>query len=302
MAGLRGVALLLVLAPTAVGCGSHSAVGPVVPCVSVPLVGSNETALAPPPPRIVSARQHGQEMTVDIEVPAAPDECKPVAYAVKVTSTADQSNDGVQPGNQSGGDMPLHGRHLHLVFRPPILRLPPYVAIAELVARSGVDSKAVRRVFPHKGDYCLRHHSRSVCLIRAQYEGLRCMRGDVPRTGCTAWSYGSMRPRPVVPVSGASPEAVRENLREVLVKQTYNEVQLTALRCTRKLVCVATFARLPSEGVVRVRYVLTGSPKPGCWSTDRTDVIYPRPDRVQSPLQPYLPLNNQAWCLSWRKP
>jgi hypothetical protein len=92
------------------------------------------------------------------------------------------------------------------------------------------------------------------------------------------------------------------------MKATYNQVRLTKLVCTRRLVCVATFARMPAEGIVRVRYVLSGSgrngsaAKPGCWYTNRTDVIYPPPDRVRSPLQGYLPLTNQAWCLSWHKP
>ena len=302
MAGVRGVALLLVLLLVLVSCGSRSA-GPVLACVSVPVVGSDKAVLAPPPPRIVSADQRGQEMTVDLEIPATSDDCKPVGYIAAVVSTADQSNRSVQPGNQEGGYMPLHGSHVHVVLRPPVLRLPPYVAIASVATASEIPSKAARRALPQKGDYCLRHHPKSLCLIRARYDALRCMRADVPRSGCTAWSYGSERPRPVVPVSGASPEAIRKNLRGVLVKGTYNQVRLTTLRCTRTLVCVAAFARMPTEGIVRVRYVLSGSgEKPGCWYTNRTDVIYPPPDRAVSPLEPYLPLNHQAWCLSWRKP
>jgi hypothetical protein len=89
----------------------------------------------------------------------------------------------------------------------------------------------------------------------------------------------------------------------MLQRGTYNKVRLTKLACTPKLACVATFARLPAEGIVRVRYLLSGyEHKPGCWFASRIDVIDPPQDRARSPLQPFLPLNNQAWCLQWRKP
>jgi hypothetical protein len=203
-------------------------------------------------------------MLVDLEVPSTPRECTPVGYLVAVASTADQSNRGLEPANKTGGWMPLHGRALHLVLRRPILDLPPYVAIAGVIAKSG-RSRTVTRRLPQSGDYCLRHRPKEQCLIRAQYLAQQCMRAEVPKRRCTDWSYGSMKPRPRVPVGGASAAAVRENLRAVLRRGTYNDVRLTRLTCTPSLACIATFARLPAEGIVRVRYLLSGSPhKPGC--------------------------------------
>ena len=72
-------------------------------------------------------------MIVDVDVQATPSACKPVQYIVSVVSAVDYGKRSVQPGNNTGGYMPLHGRHLHVVLRPPVLRLPPYVASAAAV-------------------------------------------------------------------------------------------------------------------------------------------------------------------------
>ena len=112
-----------------------------------------------------------------------------------------------------------------------------------------------------------------------------------------------MRPRPWTPVAGASTIAVQKNLRVVLERGTYNEIRLSHLTCTPRLACVATFARRPEEGIVRVRYLISGyKQKPGCWFASRIDIIDPPQDRARSPLQSFLPLNNQGWCLQSRKP
>jgi hypothetical protein len=292
---LSAVALL----PLTAGCGSADKAASA--CESVPVVGSDRQLVVPPPPRIVRARQEGQRMLVDLQIPETPKECKPIGYLVAVASVAEQSNRGGEPANKTGGWMPLHGRSLHLVLRRPILDLPPYIAIAGVISKTG-RSRTVTRRLPQAGAYCLLHHPKEYCLIRAQYLAQQCMRAEVPRRRCTDWVYGSMKPRPRVPVRGAGVAAVRENLREVLRRGTYNDVRLTKLTCTARLACFATFARGPAEGIVRVRYLLSGEQKPGCWFASRIDVIDPPQDRARSPLQPFLPLGNQAWCLQWRKP
>ena len=242
-------------------------------------------------------------MYVDVAIPTTPSDCRPIAYDVSVVSAVDYSNRSIEPGNQNSIWMPLHSSRLHLVLRRPILDLPPYIAIAEVTSGRGADSSAAKLRLPQRGDYCLRHHPKQLCEIKAQYLAMKCMRGEAPRSRCADWSYGSQRPFPWTPVKGATAADVQQNLRLVLQKGTYNDVRLTKLTCTPRLACVATFARRPQEGIVRVRYLVSGyKQKPGCWFTSRTDVIEPPQDRARSPLQGWVPANRQSWCLSWRKP
>ena len=121
---VRWLLVLVVLAviPLTAGCGSAGNSAS-VPCVSVPLVGSDQRLLVPPPPRIVRARQRGQRMYVDVEIPSTPGACKPIGYIVAVVSTADGSNRSIEPGNNTGSWMPLHAHQLHLVLRRPILEI-----------------------------------------------------------------------------------------------------------------------------------------------------------------------------------
>jgi hypothetical protein len=177
------------------------------------------------------------------------------------------------------------------------------MAIASIISTRGASSRTVTRRLPQAGDYCLLHHSKGLCLIKAQYLALQCLRGEAPRSRCTDWSYGRMRPQPWTPVAGARATAVQENVRQVLEVGTYNDVRLSEFACTPRLACVATFVRRPVEGVVRVRYLISGYvQKPGCWFASRIHVIDPPQDRARSPLQSFVPLGNQGYCLQWRKP
>jgi hypothetical protein len=82
-----------------------------------------------------------------------------------------------------------------------------------------------------------------------------------------------------------------------------NDVRLTRLTCTAGLTCIATFQRQPGDGRMRVRYTLSGyHQRRGCWFATTIDVIEPPELAPPSPLQAGVPLNNQAWCLSRRKP
>lgn len=283
------------------GCGST---GAKLACESASIVGSDQPLLLPPPPRILRTWQRGQRMYMDLRIPPTASDCAPVSYSAAIASTADFGNRAIEIGNSTGGSMPLNGRHfLHLVLRPPVLILPPYTAIASVTSAQGGRSRVAERRLPQKGDYCLLHHPKEQCLRLAQWDYQRCLRAELPKERCTAWTYGTMRTPAATTVRGASVAAVRANVRLVLLRGTYNQVRLTRLTCSSKLVCTALFARSPSEGTARVRYVISGQgDKAGCWFASRIDVIDPPPWRKRSPLEPYLPLNNQAWCLQWRKP
>jgi hypothetical protein len=185
----------------------------------------------------------------------------------------------------------------------PILDLPPYIVFASSSGTRGERSPVARYPIPEKGDYCLRHRPADRCKREAQALAKRCARAQVPRVRCADWAYGSSRPYPATPVRGATVAAVRDNLRAVLRSQLYNGVRLANLTCTRVLVCLATYLRRPVEGRMRVRYALSGyHQKPGCWFATTIDVIEPSELDPPSPLQAGVPLNNQAWCLSWRTP
>ena len=174
-----------------VGCGST---GGTVACESRASMGSDQRLLAPPPPRILRAWQRGQRMYLDLRISGTPSNCAPVAYSAAIASTADLGNRAIEIGNRTGGLMPLNGRrYLHLVLRPPVLRLPPYIAIASIMSAQGGSSRVVERRLPQKGDYCLLHRSKEQCLLQAQWDYQRCVRGELPKARCTAWTYGSMR-------------------------------------------------------------------------------------------------------------
>jgi hypothetical protein len=261
----------------------------------------------PPAPRITRARRDDQRFYVDLLLPVAPDECRPVAVVVTASSVADGSNQAL-PLVTSGG---LRGDGRYNEYRPgpmtvtlrrPILDLPPYVAYASASGPRGERSPVVRFPIPEHGDYCLKHRPADRCVREAQALAKRCLRAEVPRSRCAAWSYGSMRTRPAVPVEDATVAEVRTNLHAVLTRQLANEVRLSGLACSPDFVCIGTFTRRPDEPRMRVRYALSGHEgEPGCWFANTIDVIEPPELDPPSPLQAGVPLNAQASCLSWRR-
>ena len=271
-------------------------------CVSTPVTGSSRVVVSPPAPMIARAWHDAQRVYVDVRMESEPADCKPLSVRVAAFSEADAGNRAV-PLEGADEYVALHDGRAHVVLRRPILDLPPYVAIASAYGTHGASSPTTRYLIPEKGDYCLRHHSTEQCVIEAQAVAKRCTRGEAPRAICADWAYASQRPYPATPVKGASVGAVEDNLRAVLERGTYNDVRLTELTCTRRFICTATFARQPSEGTLRVRYVLSGyHQEEGCWFATRIDVIDPPETTQRSPLTPFAPLNNQAWCLHWRTP
>lgn len=258
----------------------------------------------PPAPVITRATRDAGHIYVDLVLPRAAATCEPATVLVIASSEADGSNQTWPRGRSSGlGDgreLAYRAGSLHVVMPRPILDLPPYVVYASANGIRGERSPLMRYPIAEKGDYCLRHRPADRCKREAQALAKRCGRAEVPRARCADWAYGSSRPYPAIPVTGATVDAVRENLRAVLRSQLYNGVKLANLTCTPTLACIATFRR---ETQMRVRYVLSGHrQEPGCWFATTIDVIDPPELSPPSPLQAGVPLNNQAWCLSWRTP
>lgn len=262
----------------------------------------------PPAPVITRAWRDAQHIYVDLLLPPVSTHCKAEALLVFASSKADGGSQALPM--HAAGDSRGDGRErdyrpgrLHVVLRRAVLDLPPYIAYASAIGAHGERSATARYPIPENGDYCLRHRSAEQCKREAQALAKRCIRGQAPRARCADWAYARQRPYPATPVKGASAAAVRENLGAVLTSQLANGVRLIELSCTRALVCIATFRRNPNDGQMRVRYVLSGhSQEPGCWFATTIDVIEPPELGPPSPLQVGVPLNNQAWCLGWRKP
>jgi hypothetical protein len=291
-------------------CGAQDSTDRTARCVPTPVSGAtgSHLVLMPPAPVITRAWRDAQHIYVDLLLPPVSTHCKAVALLVTVSSKADGGNQalpmrGAGNGRGDGRERDYRPGPLHVVLRRPILDLPPYIAYASAEGARGERSPVARYPIPESGDYCLRHRSAEQCVRAARALAKRCIRGQARRAQCADWAYASQRPYPATPIKGASAAAVRENLSAVLKSQLANGVRLAELTCTRAPVCIATFRRYPHEGRMRVRYVLSGHPqKPGCWFATTIDVIEPPELGPPSPLQAGVPLNNQAWCLSWREP
>ena len=308
---------MLLCAAIAAGCDSSSSetetsadtgtpsADRVAACVPTPVTGSSSTTVVqmPPPPEITRARHDDQRFYVELDLPEAPEECRPVRLVVTASSSTDGGNQAL-PQEESGGigrGVEYRAGSVRVVLRRPILDLPPYIAYASAYSERG-GSTTARFPIPEDGDYCLRHRPADRCKREAQALAKRCVRGEAPRERCADWAYGAQRPSPRVPVEDASVAGVQENLRTVLARQLANDVRLAGLTCGRDYACVATFRRRPEEGVMRVRYALSGHEgEPGCWFAATIDVLEPDELDPPSPLQAGVPLNGQASCLSWKR-
>ena len=299
---VSGIALGSVMS----GCGSPSSAAGGAECLPTPVSGQSGSRLVdmPPAPVITRATRDTGHIYVDLLLPRTGATCKPVTVLVMASSRAEGSNQtwprGAVSGRGDGRELAYRAGPLHVVMPRPILDLPPYTVFASASGARGERSPIARYPIAEKGDYCLRHRPTDRCIREAQALAKRCGRAEAPRTRCADWAYGASRPYPATPVTGATMGAVRENLRAVLRSQLYNGVRLANLTCTPALTCFATYER---EGGMRVRYVLSGyHQKPGCWFATTIDVIDPPELSPPSSLQAGVPLNNQAWCLSWRTP
>jgi len=257
----------------------------------------------PPAPVITRAWRDAQHIYVDLILPSVSASCPPVTVLVSASSQADGSNQalplpGAGTGSSDGRSLNYRPGPLHVTLRRPLADLPPYVAYAGASGARGERSPLARYAIPETGDYCLLHRPADQCVREANAFAKRCMRAEVPRSGCADWAYRSMRPYPATPVAGASIAAVQANLRAVLTRQLANGVRLGNLTCTSHLVCVATFLRNLGEGRMRVRYVLSGyHQRLGCWFATTIDVIEPSELSRPSPFSAGVPTNGQGSCL-----
>lgn len=302
---LRWTVVAVALGFVAAGCGSadRSSANGVPEHPKYRTCGSAGSYAKPPVPVIERAWRDDQHFYVHVRMAAEPDECKPDRVRVAIVSSVQSHPMRALPADGNIYATLVDGRG-EIVFELLGVDLPPYVALARSYTEEGaMSAELARRAIPETGDYCARHRPAERCIIEAEALAVRCVRGVAPRDRCPARLYGSRPLRPSIPVEGASFEAVVKHVREVLRDGTQDDIRLDAFTCSRELVCVATFSRDPSEGILRIRYYVSGSRgQPGCWYSHEHDIVEPPFDTARSPLAPYVPLTNRSSCLNWRSP
>ena len=265
--------------------------------------GGTRPELAPPAPR-VSVRFASHRFHVDIRMLVNPKACRAFNAVVNVYSTAEPTLQGL-PEATSSHFMELVDDHVSVVEREPYAPLPPYKVVAKVFTRNGLPSETVSKDVPYPGDYCMLHDSKAHCVRAAYAHFHHCSLGDVPRSQCLPWSYNP--PRHAAPVLGTNLSTLTTRFREVareglLVESKLNETRLASLTCMARknlYTCTATYKRHPDEGLLRIRYTVSGrANRPGCWYILRSDGIQPTETQPFSPLLGRIPTENElAGCI-----